>query len=64
MNENEKYLFDLRGYIIVRNALTPEQVRDLSDRLALRVSAMERKKSEDSSICKNKGTIYGSVRTS
>ena len=64
MNENEKYLFDLRGYIIVRNALTPEQVRDLSDRLALRVSAMERKKSEDSSIRKNKGTIYGSDRTS
>ncbi len=63
MNENEKYLFDLRGYIVVRNALTPEQVRDLSDRLALRVSEMERKKSEDSSIRKIKGKIYGSDRT-
>ena len=33
MNEHEKYLFDLKGYLIVRNALTPEQVHDLSERL-------------------------------
>ena len=33
MNQQERYLFDLKGYVIVRDALTPEQVKDLSDRL-------------------------------
>ena len=33
MNEHEKYLFGLRGYIVVRNALTTEQIDDLSRRL-------------------------------
>ena len=33
MTETEKYLFDLRGYLVVKNALTPAQVADLSDRL-------------------------------
>ena len=33
MNEEEKYLFDLRGYLVVRNALIPEQVTALSERL-------------------------------
>ena len=33
MNDTEKYLFDLRGYLIVRNALTADQVGDLSERL-------------------------------
>ena len=36
MNEHEKYLFDLRGYIVVRNALTTEQIDDLSKRLEKR----------------------------
>ena len=31
MNEEEKYLFDLRGYLVVKNALTQEQVKDLSE---------------------------------
>lgn len=30
MNEEEKYLFDLRGYLVVKNALTEKQVRRLS----------------------------------
>lgn len=33
MNDNEKYLFDLRGYIVVKNALSSSQVEDLSNRL-------------------------------
>jgi hypothetical protein len=33
MNEEEQYLFDLRGFVVVRNALTPEQINDLSQRL-------------------------------
>jgi hypothetical protein len=33
MNEHEKYLFDLRGYIVVRNALDPDQIQDLRTRL-------------------------------
>ena len=36
MNVEEKYLFDLRGYIVVKNALSPEQVADLSERLEKR----------------------------
>ena len=31
MNEEEKYLFDLRGYLVVKNALTIEQVESLSE---------------------------------
>ena len=38
MNDEEKYLFDLRGYLHVKNALTPAQVADLSDRLEERRS--------------------------
>ncbi len=33
MNQHEKYLFDLRGYIVVRNAITTAQIDDLSTRL-------------------------------
>lgn len=33
MNDHEKFLFDLRGYIVVKNALTSSQVSDLSERL-------------------------------
>ena len=36
MTETESYLFDLRGYLVVKNALTQEQVADLSDRLEKR----------------------------
>ncbi len=32
MNKQEKYLFDLHGYLVVRNALTAEQVATLSER--------------------------------
>ncbi len=31
MNDQEKYLFDLRGYLVVKNALSSTQVRALSD---------------------------------
>ena len=36
MNDQEKYLFDLRGYVVVKNALTSDQVEDLSSRLEAR----------------------------
>ena len=35
MNQHEKYLFDLRGYIVVRNATTTAQIDDLSTRLEM-----------------------------
>ena len=38
MNDQEKYLFDLRGYLHVKNVLTPDQVADLSERLEERRS--------------------------
>jgi hypothetical protein len=31
MTEDERYLFDLNGYIIVRGVLTPEQVKEAND---------------------------------
>lgn len=33
MNENEKYLFDLRGYIVIKDILTTLQIEDLRTRL-------------------------------
>ena len=33
MTEEEAYLFDLRGFIVVKNALQPNQIDDLSQRL-------------------------------
>ena len=50
MNDDEKYLFDLRGYIVVRNVLTESQIDDLSERL-------ERRRTE------NPNPILGSDRT-
>jgi hypothetical protein len=42
MNDQEKYLFDLRGYLVVKNALTPAQVADLSERFENDREALER----------------------
>ena len=33
MNEEEKYLFDLRGFIVLKNVLQRPQIQDLSQRL-------------------------------
>ena len=30
MTENEKYIFDLLGFIVVPNALTTEQITDMN----------------------------------
>lgn len=57
MNDQEKYLFDLRGYIVVKNALTPEQVRDLSE-------VLEEQRKVPAPKQKNKKRhIFGSDRT-
>ena len=50
MNEEEQYLFDLRGFVVVRNALTPAQINDLSQRL-------------EAHYANNKAAILGSDRT-
>ena len=57
MNDEEKYLFDLRGYIVVENALTSSQVRDLSDRLEFRRQTSEGERND------KKRHIFGSDRT-
>ncbi len=57
MNDQEKFLFDLRGYIVVENALTSSQVSDLSDRLD------ERRRTATTKDKDKKRTIYGSDRT-
>ena len=41
MNEEEKYLFDLRGYLVVKNALTQEQVKNLSEIVDEKVNGLE-----------------------
>ena len=58
MNDEEKYLFDLRGYIVVKNALSPEQVADLSERLEARRKAGDSRRTRD----KRRGK-FGSDRT-
>ena len=50
MTEQEKFLFDLHGYIVVKNVLTAEQIDDLSARLEAHRSSDEK-------------TIFGSDRT-
>ena len=30
MNEDERYLFDLNGYLLLRGVLTPEEVAELN----------------------------------
>ena len=39
MNENERYLFDLEGYLIIPNALTPNQVTSLNNILENHIEA-------------------------
>ncbi|MCY4096124.1 MAG: phytanoyl-CoA dioxygenase family protein [Gammaproteobacteria bacterium] len=56
MNDQEKFLFDLRGYIVVENALTSTQVSELSDRLE------ERRRISTAGKDK-KHSIFGSDRT-
>ncbi len=54
MNDQEKYLFDLRGYIVVKNALSTEQVEDLSSRLEAR------RKTQDKRHFGSDRTVFGS----
>ncbi|MGI9272778.1 MAG: phytanoyl-CoA dioxygenase family protein [Woeseiaceae bacterium] len=42
MNDQEKYLFDVRGYLVVKNALTDAQVSALTDKLLEDPESMER----------------------
>ena len=50
MNDHEKYLFDLRGYVVVMNALTTGQVEDLSVRLEARRTQGRRRLGSDRTI--------------
>ena len=50
MNDHEKYLFDLRGYVVVKNALTTGQVEDLSVRLEARRTQGRRRLGSDRTI--------------
>ena len=50
MNDQEKYLFDLHGYLVVKNALTQDQVANLTERFETGHDSGERR-------------IYGSDRT-
>eukprot|EP00979_Chaetoceros_neogracilis_P000463 scaffold107_cov269-Chaetoceros_neogracile.AAC.55 len=47
MSEAERYLFDLNGYIIIRNVLTPEEVAEANDGIDKHQESMiERKENE------------------
>jgi len=52
MNDNEKYLFDLRGYLVVKNVLSAAQLEDLSNRLE------EQRKANPSPILGSDRTIF------
>ena len=39
MNDHERYLFDLNGYLVVPDALTPEQIANLNSVLDERIAA-------------------------
>ena len=49
MQPHEKYLFDLQGFIVVRNALTPLQVRDLNRALEANADKREQDTASDTS---------------
>jgi ectoine hydroxylase-related dioxygenase (phytanoyl-CoA dioxygenase family) len=62
MTEAEKYLFDLNGYIIIRNVLTPEEIKEVHNIIDKRQAGMI-ERSEDNPSLRNavKGTkFYGS----
>jgi hypothetical protein len=41
MNEDEKYLFDLTGYLVIRQALTPEEVTHLNEGIDHHIEALQ-----------------------
>lgn len=62
MTEAERYLFDLNGYIIIRNVLTPEEIKEAHSAIDKHQTAMI-ERSEDKPSLRNavKGTkFYGS----
>eukprot|EP00978_Attheya_sp_CCMP212_P015396 scaffold39755_cov52-Attheya_sp.AAC.7 len=44
MTEDERYLFDLNGYLIIRGVLTPEEVKEASDSITKRQEDMTERK--------------------
>eukprot|EP01052_Picozoa_sp_SAG31_P061504 SAG31_NODE_20575_length_570_cov_1.312102_1_plen_60_part_01 len=44
MDEYEQYLFDLKGWVVVPDALTPAQVQDLRGRLDEVLEARRRRR--------------------
>jgi hypothetical protein len=42
MDDHERYLFDLRGYIVVKDVLSPAQLVDLRTRLGAHLSAQDK----------------------
>ena len=64
LTPHEKYLFDLRGYLVVKNALTPAQLQDARCRLALRLEARRAAAaSADHKLVPLRDTHFGSDRT-
>lgn len=60
ISDDERYLFDLNGFIVVRNVLTPEEVKEANDAIDERLKAMIERK-HDALRNAVKGTaFYGS----
>jgi ectoine hydroxylase-related dioxygenase (phytanoyl-CoA dioxygenase family) len=59
MTADEKYLFDLNGYIVVRGVLTPEEVREANARIDEHGKFVERSDDELRNAAKGT-TLYGS----
>ena len=60
MTEDERYLFDLNGYLVVRNVLTPEEIGDANAAIDKRAASMV-ERSDGALRNAVKGTkLYGS----
>ena len=43
MNEREKYLFDLQGYIVLENVLSPEELQACNDAINAQMASIQRR---------------------
>lgn len=59
MTEDERYLFDLNGYLVVRGVLTPEEVKAANDAIEQRQDAMVERTDKALRNAKEGTSLYG-----
>ena len=58
MNEREKYLFDLQGYIVLENVLSPEELQACNDAINAQMASIQRR-SGDHLLSGGSDTLQG-----